>query len=244
MSEESEEDRCKSNSPPKKKRKEKQSCSSLHGNEKQVGDPISSLDTVMDVLNEFDWTELEKKEQTTGLRAHTMGCIIKQEKSGSGIKTLKEARGEMFEVKGCSKECQELLYKYFGKKLEFALVLEERGRYVEYEDPEFFVNVPKPDKNLHPCLGCGSMHIRIYHEHKERIWSAVEWYLKAKDLFDINKKDEVRTRHYNKMRKAAYAAFHNSYHGRTGRRIPCLDCVEFRIKYYLDAEHYMGYRDK
>ena len=84
----------------------------------------------------------------------------------------------------------------------------------------------------------------IYKEHSKSIWSAVEWYLEENDLFDKKKEEEVRKGHYSKMRKAAYSAFHRSYHGRTGRRIPCPDCVEFCIKYYLDTTQYMGYKEK
>ena len=128
------------------------------------------------------------------------------------------------------------------KKLDMALAQEGKGCHLDrYGDNlETWVFLNSDDPRMTPCLGCGSEGKCCYYDHKRVIWEAVDFYLRDRGLEEKAEEKKVR-RQFSSMRKAAYAAFHRSYHGPGGGRIQLPDCVEFRIKYWLDSESYMGF---
>ena len=202
---------------------------------------LEVVEEAYDLLNNFDWSEEEKKQNKKFIRKELMEKTIREGKIWTN-EQIPQLQGFLCGPKGNARECKELMHEFLHEKLLLALEAEGKGRVIDHDDLEAWIFFHKEHKDKFPCLACGMEDSCLFVEHQEPIWEAVREYASSNGLLEEEKKEKVRAVN-NKLRKAAYAAFHASYFGQGGGRIVLPDCVEFGIKYWLDAEDdYMGFR--
>lgn len=212
----------------------KETLNEQNKNKDKDGEEELTLEDIRARMEYFDWSELERRSSFKNIRKTKMEDIISRCKITEEVKSIEGLEEFGLCLRGSDEECEDLLDEFLLEKM---IVACSRER----DLLEFFLQKSKKEG---VCVGCFSSEKCLYREHIDSIWDPVRSYLESSDenLLKTSENRLVRE-HHSKMRRVAYQGFHTAYCGPGGPRKQLPDCVEFQIKYWMDSEEYMGFRD-